>query len=65
VASCFLMQDQRNTRSETKNRGNSVVFFLSPVLALELLKLCARKVHFHSRRVMMRKIRDPDGRKMI
>lgn len=52
----------------SKDQGKFCDFFfslLSAVSALQLLKLCAGKVRFNSRRVITRKIRDPDGRKMI
>lgn len=68
MSSFFFMQDERNNQIGVKIRGNSVIFFfslLSAVSALQLLKLCAGKVCFNSRRVITRKIRDPDGRKMI
>lgn len=72
-AACVLFLLHARSEEQTnwnKEQGKFCDFFfffflLSVVSALQLLKLCARKVHFNSRRVITRKIRDPNGRKMI
>lgn len=68
-AACVLfLLYARSEEQPNWNKEREILWFFflsSSVSALRLLKLCARKVWFDSRRVIMRKIRDPDGRKMI